>query len=98
MTRYLKKQRKLLDADTTIWEVIQHSFVNFLFGVTSSIVIIALTMNQWWLVVASYYLHKQLESRILNRNRYTTRLGKYYIFPIPSTIGFFLGWYLSKII
>lgn len=99
MTKFLKKKRKIADAKDVTWlEILQHSLVNFLFGFTSSVVIISLTLGYWWVILLAYYLHKQIEGKILNRNKYVTKLGKNWIFPIPSTIGFLLGWYISQLI
>ena len=106
MGKFLVKKRNILDAKDVSWrEILQHSLVNFIFGFTSGIVIafVALfinnvnTTNTLWLIVA-YFIHKQIESKILNRNKYVSKLGRNYIFPIPSTIGFVLGAYLSTFI
>jgi len=105
MTKKLKQPRKVLDVETSWIEILQHSFVNFLFGLTSGIVIafVALFLvDISWLnafkLFFVYFIHKQLESKVLNRNKYTSKLGKNYIFPIPSTIGFVLGAFLSTFI
>lgn len=103
MTKFLKKERKVLDAENITWqEILQHSFVNFLFGFNSGIVIAFvtlflsdITLKNALILSIMYFIHKQVESKILNRNKYVSKLGKNYIFPIPSTIGFVLGAYLS---
>lgn len=106
MTKFLKKERKILDEPKTSWlEILQHSFANFLYGFTSGIVIAFVmpfvndtsTSNALKLA-AMYFIHKQFESKILNRNKYVTKLGRNYIFPIPSTLGFVLGAYFSTFI
>ena len=106
MTKFIHKKRNLLDAKDVSWlEILQHSFINFLFGVTSGIVIafVALFISDintknTSLLFISYFIHKQLESKVLNRNKYVTKLGANIIFPIPSTIGFVLGAYISTFI
>lgn len=106
MTKFLVKKRDLLDVKDTSWiEILQHSLVNFLFGFTSGIVIafVALfltniSLKNAMILFVMYFIHKQLESKVLNRNKYTSKLGRNYIFPIPSTIGFVLGAYLSTFI
>lgn len=106
MTKFLVEKRKVLDAEDVTWkEILQHSFVNFLFGFTSGVVIAFVGLfildTSWTnalLLFLVYIGHKQLESKVLNRNKYVTRLGKNYIFPFPSTIGFVLGAYLSTLI
>jgi len=100
------KRRDLLDAkDTTIQEIVQHSLVNGLYGFTSGVVIAFVTLfiaNTNFIygtvLFLVYFIHKQVESKILNRNRYVTKLGRNYIFPIPSTLGFVLGAYVSTFI
>ena len=106
MGKFLSKKRKILDDKNISWkEILQHSFVNFLFGFTSGIVggFVVLFYNDisWTnvsLLAGMYFIHKQNESKILNRNKYVSKLGKNFIFPIPSTIGFCLGAYLSTFI
>lgn len=106
MGKFLSKRRHVLDAEDVSWtEILQHSLVNFLFGFTSGIVIafVALfikdaSIEYAVMLFVVYFLHKQLESKVLNRNKYVTKLGRNYIFPIPSTIGFVLGAYLSTLI
>jgi len=106
MTKFLVKKRKILDDDAVSWqEIFQHSFVNFLSGFCSGITIAFVSLflmdislkNALYLIV-TYFIQKQVDSKVLNRNRYVTRLGQNYIFPIPSTIGFVLGAYLSTFV
>lgn len=106
MNKFLSKKRDIVDAkDISLLEVLQHALVNFLFGFTSGIVIafvaLFLTNISWknaTILFIMYFIHKQIESRVLNRNKYVSKLGRNYIFPIPSTIGFVLGAYLSTFI
>jgi len=99
MTKTLTKKRNIADAKDVSWlEIMKHSLVNFTFGFTSSVVIISLTLGYWYIILVAYFIHKKFESTILNRNKYISKLGKNIIFPIPSTIGFFLGWWLSQLI
>ena len=98
MTEILKEKKLILDAETNILELLQHSFVNFLYGLFSGLVIMAMIMANPLFIFVTYYLLKQIESKILNRNKYTTKLGKHYIFPIPSTLGFLLAYYISELL
>lgn len=106
MSKFFVKERKLLDSkDISIKSILQHSAVNWLYGFTSGIALafVTLFINNTNVTYAlylfiAYFIHKQVESKILNRNKYTTKLARNYIFPIPSTIGFVLGAYLSTII
>lgn len=98
MKKIVDKKRKLLDAETTLSEVAQHSFVNFLYGLLNGLAIAAISKGNIYLIFVSFYLLKQVEARVLNRNRYTTNFGKNVIFPIPSTVGFLIGWKISTYI
>lgn len=106
MSKFFVKDRNLLDAkDASIKNIAQHAFVNGLYGFISGITIafVSLFINDTSLTNAilltiTYFLGKQVESKVLNRNKYETKLGKHYIFPIPSTIGFVLGAYLTTLI
>jgi hypothetical protein len=101
--KFFLKKRQLLDADeVTLAEILQHSFVNFLSGFTGGVTLsfVALfisrpILSNAFLLFVSHSINKQVDSKILNRNRYVTKLGRNYIFPIPSTIGFVLGAYVS---
>jgi cell division protein FtsX len=95
MKKILNKNIKIYDANTTPIEIIQHSLVNFLYGMLNGLVIAAVAIGNPYLILIAYYVLKQVESKVLNRNKYTSKLGKLYIFPIPSTIGFLIGWKIS---
>jgi len=91
----IKKEIKVLDTVTTPSEIAQHALVNFLYGLLNGLVIITMILGNPWLILCAYYILKQVESKILNRNKYTSKFGKRYLFPIPSTLGFLLGWYIG---
>ena len=93
---FLKRERQVLDAKTSITEIIQHSVVNFGYGLTSGLTIATMFIGNLYIIALAYYIHKQIEGRILNRNKYTSKLGKQYIYPIPSTLGFTLGFVISE--
>lgn len=106
MGKFIEKKRKILDDnEVSILDIIQHSAVNGLYGLTSGIVIAFvslfikdISLQNTMLLLVSYFIHKQIESKVLNRNKYVTKLGRNYIFPIPSTTGFVLGAYISTLI
>lgn len=95
MKKALNKKVKIYDADTTPNEVVQHASVNFLYGMLNGLVIAAISIGNPMLIVVAYYVLKQVESKILNRNKYTSKFAKQWLFPIPSTLGFLLGWKIS---
>lgn len=90
-----KKEIKVLDTTTSAKEILEHALVNFSYGLLNGLVIIAMITNYPWMIALAYYVQKQVESKILNRHKYTSNFGKRYLFPIPSTLGFLLGWYIG---
>lgn len=102
---YITRDRKILDADVSILTLINHIKNNFLYGFCNGIVIAFVSkfitevnLKNLFLLAASYIILKLVESEILNREKYTTKFGKKYVYPIPSTLGFCLGAFLSTLI
>lgn len=93
--RFIEKERKILDAETTLKTVVSHSITNFTHGLLSGLSIACINTGNPLIIGCAYYVFKRFDSKILNRDKYTTKLGKDYIFPIPSTMGFVIGCYLS---
>jgi|AntAceMinimDraft_18_1070375.scaffolds.fasta_scaffold115398_2 hypothetical protein len=93
---YLKRKRKIYDTDTDYVELAGHSLANFLHGFTSSAIITVIALDNLYLIPMAYYIHKRIDSVILNRTKYESKLGKNIIFPVPSTMGFFLGYLFTK--
>lgn len=98
MKQGFKKERKVMDTQTSIEEIIQHAFANFLFGLTNGLVILVMVLGVEGLIIGVYFLHKLNESKIFNRNKYTSKFGKRFIYPIPSTLGFYAAYKLSELI
>lgn len=102
----LKKERKILDANDTSWyDLLGHSTVNFLLGFFSgiSLAFVSLfitdtsTANAFKLGI-TYLVYNLFESKVINRKGYTSKLGQFVILPIPKTIGFVIGAMLSTLI
>lgn len=103
--RRVEKDRKMLDADVSYKTLFLHAKNNFLYGFCNGIVIAFVTkfinevnLLNLFLLCLSYVTLKLVESEILNREKYTTKFGKKYIYPIPSALGFVIGAYLSTLI
>ena len=100
-----EKDRKIMDAEVSYKSLLLHAKNNFLYGFCNGIVIAFVTkfINQvnlinMILLCISYVILKLVESEILNREKYKTKFGKKYVYPIPSMIGFVMGAYLSTLI
>jgi hypothetical protein len=76
-----------------IWEGVRD---NFIWGFLASIIIVFVSMKSDVAVLVSYVAYYTFLSRILNRPRYITDLGKLVVFPISSATGAFVGYKLSS--
>jgi hypothetical protein len=94
----IEKERKMLDAKETIESVSKHSMINFTHGLLSGLAIAMIASGNYILIGVCYYIFKRFDSIILNREKYTTKFGQDHVFPIPSTLGFMVGCWISSII
>ena len=78
-----------------IWEGVRD---NFIWGFLASIIIVFVSMKSDVAVLVSYVVYYMFLSRIINRPKYITDLGKLVVFPLPSAIGAFVGYKLSSYI
>jgi hypothetical protein len=76
-----------------IWEGIRD---NFTWGFLASIIIVFVSTKSDIAVLLSYIVYYTFLSRVLNRPKYITDLGKLVIFPYPSALGAFIGYKLSS--
>jgi len=94
----LKKQIDVYGAITTPLELIRETIINFMWGLMGNSIVVFMT-NQIDIMVflnfVSYYL---LISYIVNRDKYTTRLGRFIILPGSAAMGAFVGYKLANYI
>jgi hypothetical protein len=76
-----------------IWEGVRD---NFTWGFLASIIIVFVSTKSDIAVLLSYIVYYTFLSRVLNRPKYITDLGKLVIFPYPSALGAFIGYKLSS--
>jgi hypothetical protein len=76
-----------------IWEGVRD---NFIWGFLASIIIVFVSTKSDFAVLVSYVAYYTFLSRIINRPKYITDLGKLVVFPYPSAIGAFVGYKLSS--
>ena len=94
----LKKQIDVYGAITTPLELIRETIINFMWGLMGNSIVVFMT-NQIDIMVflnfVSYYL---LISYIVNRDKSTTRLGRFIILPGSAAMGAFVGYKLANYI
>jgi hypothetical protein len=76
-----------------IWEGVRD---NFIWGFLGSIIIVFVSTKSDIAVLVSYIVYYTFLSRIINRPKYVTDLGKLVVFPFSSATGAFAGYKLSS--
>ena len=71
---------------------------NFFFGFLGAMIVVFISTRTDVMVIVGYLSYYYMLGRIQNRPRYVTDLGKLIVFPIPSTLGAFVGYKLSYIV
>lgn len=92
------RNRKVVDTEVSLKEIVTHSFANFLYGLTSGLVIVAMIIGDLWVIMALYLLHKKNEVVTIPRMQYKSKLGRSYLYPIPSTLGFMCSYLVGECI
>jgi hypothetical protein len=72
-----------------IWEGVRD---NFIFGFLGATLVVFIAMRTDFAVLFGYLTYYIFMGRIVNRPKYVTDLGKLIVFPIPSTLGAFVGY------
>jgi hypothetical protein len=78
-----------------IWEGVRD---NFFFGFLGAMIVVFISTRTDLMVLFGYLSYYYMLGRIQNRPRYVTDLGRMIVFPIPSTLGAFVGYKLSYVV
>jgi len=70
---------------------------NFIYGFIGAIIVVSITLRIDAAVLIAYLGYYFFLGKIVNRPKYITELGKFIIFPIPTTLGAFSGYKLTPI-
>lgn len=93
MTKYFRDNK--IDIWNACWQ-------NYLYGFSGWMIPVAVNLSNTYIIATVAFLFYSFLSKIINRDKYTTNLGKYVFFPVPATFGaisaFYLGEYLKIII
>jgi hypothetical protein len=68
---------------------------NFIYGLLGSMVVVAITSRVDVAVLLAYLIYYFYLGKVINRPKYVTSLGKFIVFPIPTSIGAFTGYKLA---
>ena len=93
----LKKMKKEY-RDTSKKEIAKGVAENFTYGFLGSTLIVFISSGIDIAVMFSYMVYYFFLGRVVNRPKYVTSIGKFIVFPIPTSIGAFIGYKLANFI
>jgi hypothetical protein len=93
----LKKLQKEY-RETPPKEIVGSIVDNFTFGFLGAVMVVFIAERVDILVLLGYLTYYFFLGRVVNRPKYVTSLGKFIVFPVPTSIGAFIGYKLAYII
>jgi hypothetical protein len=94
----LKNELNIYGAITTPLELITETLINFSWGFIGNSIVVFVSREIDIAVFINYIVYYVLISYILNRVKYTTKLGKFIILPGAAALGAFSGYKVAQII
>lgn len=97
MSRKLEKLKREYRESSTR-EIVEAIIENFLYGFLGSTIVVFVSREKDIAVLIGYMVYYFYLSKVINRPKYVTSLGKFIIFPVPTALGAFMGYKLSKLL
>ena len=94
MSRAIKKIQKEY-RKASGHEIRMAIFENALYGFLGSIIVVFIANRIDLAVLIGYLCYYFFLSKVVNRPKYVTSLGKFILFPIPTSMGAFIGYKLA---
>lgn len=98
MKNIWKKELNIYGAKTTISELTTESLINFFWGFVGNSIVVFMAKEIDIAVLINFFLYYLLISYVVNRAKYTTRLGKFIILPVSAALGAFAGYKVAQLI
>lgn len=71
---------------------------NYLYGLTGVMIPVAVWVENVFVLAIALYGFYTMLSVVVNREKYTTNLGKYFYFPLPAMLGGITSYILGQFI
>lgn len=71
---------------------------NFVYGLLGSVLVVFIAERIDIMVLIGYLVYYFYVGKVINRPKYVTSLGKFIIFPIPTSLGAFVGYKLAYVL
>lgn len=91
----ISKKFKVLDAHTSVGELVKEVIVNFMYGFIANTITVLIILKLDTAVFLNFLLYYVFVSIVINRDKYETKVGKYIVFPLAAAIGAFVGYKLA---
>ncbi len=98
MKKFLNKEIDIFGAKTSIMELTVESSINFIWGLVGNSIVVFMSRGLDSAVLVNFFLYYLLISYVVNRDKYTTRLGRYIVLPISASLGAFTGYKIAQMI
>jgi len=85
----------VLDAKTTIRELFKEVTINFIYGFLGNMTTVFIMSRNPYMMGMSFLLFYSFLSIVINRDKYDSKLGKYFIFPVSGALGALTGCLLA---
>jgi len=94
MSKAIKKiQREY--RETSGYEIRMAVLENAVYGFLGSIIVVFIANRIDIAVIVGYLCYYFFVGKVINRPKYVTSLGKFILFPVPTTLGAFIGYKLA---
>ena len=71
---------------------------NFIYGLLGALVVVTITARMDMAVLLAYLAYYFFLGKVVNRPKYVTSLGNFIVFPIPTSIGAFVGYKIAPVL
>lgn len=95
---FFSKEIDIAGAKTSIVELTRETLINFFWGFMGNSIVIFMSRGIDTAVFLNFVLYYMLISYIVNKEKYTTRLGKFIVMPVSAAFGAFSGYKFAQFI
>lgn len=95
---FLNKEIDIAGAKTSVTELTRETLINFFWGFMGNSIVIFMSRGIDTAVFLNFVLYYMLISYIVNKEKYTTRLGKFIVMPVSAAFGAFSGYKFAQFI
>tara|TARA_R110002167_G_scaffold20995_11_gene76377 strand:- start:1472 stop:1777 length:306 start_codon:yes stop_codon:yes gene_type:complete len=71
---------------------------NFIYGFVGAVLVVFIATEIDIAVLIGYLVYYFFLGRVVNRPKYVTSLGKFIVFPVPTSLGAFIGYKLAYLL